>query len=229
MLERVMESNDMNEEEIMIHYDKLNVLQTINNFFIDISQELCIGGKLLDIGCGTGQILRGMNDKYEKHGVDISQNMIEYARGQGHNIKYKIANGNNLPYKENSFDFVTCHSAMHHIKDPNNFINEMLRVLNPEGALFVKDLCRPQSEFQLQNFFMDYLAKNYDEINKKLFEDSLRASYTADEFKQLFQPDIKTNKLFFYNIANRPAKGIEINYQERQLKELQFIKGRIRL
>jgi len=223
---RIPENNDMNEEQIMMHYDSLFALSKVNKFFIDISQELCPSGKVLDVGCGTGTILRGMKESYEKHGVDVSSNMIEYARSKSGDIEYKVGDGLNFPYADNSFDFVMSHSVIHHVKDVAGLVNEMLRVLKPDGALFVKDLCRPKSEHQLQTFFMDFLAKDYDSVNKKLFHDSLRASYTPDEFKGYFQ-NVDTSKLFFYNIAEKAAKGVSVDYEARQVRTNLFINDRL--
>lgn len=74
-----------------------------------------------------------------------------------------------------------CHSLLHHLKDPSRTIDEIIRVAKPDGAVFIRDLCRPATEEVLRSYFLDYLASHYDDTNKMLFGQSLRSSFTHDE------------------------------------------------
>lgn len=226
-MKRILETDNMGEAEIMQAYDNLKTLDLVNNYFLNRALELCPTGRLLDVGCGTGKMLRSIRGDYEKHGLDISKELIEYARQQDSHSKYQIGNSNNLPYNSGNFDLVMCHSMLHHIEDPRKIIEEIIRVTKSSGAIFVRDLIRPASEEVLQRLFLSYLAGHYDEQNKRLFENSLRSSFTSDEWNGYFPGGISVSNLFFYNVAERFAQGVKVNFQERKLKELEFILRRL--
>jgi hypothetical protein len=84
---------------------------------------------------------------------------------------------------------------------PIKIIDEIVTVAKPEGAILVKDLIRPASEEVLQRLFLGYLAGHYDEQNKRLFENSLRSSFTQDEWKNYFPGEISVSQVFFYDVA----------------------------
>jgi ubiquinone/menaquinone biosynthesis C-methylase UbiE len=226
-MKRVLETDDMREEEIMLAYDNLRTLDLVNDYFLNRALELCPTGKILDVGCGTGKMLRSVQGNYEKHGLDISEKLIEQAREQDSNSRYDVANSNNLPYDSGSFDLVMCHSVLHHLENPNKTIEEIVRVTKPEGAIFVRDLLRPASEEVLQRLFLDYLAGHYDEQNKRLFENSLRSSFTHDEWKGYFPEGIDVSNVFFYNMAERFASGDKVDLQERKSREVDFVLSRL--
>lgn len=223
-MKRVLETDDMGEEEIMIAYDKLKTLDLVNDYFLNRALKLCPAGKILDVGCGTGRMLKGVQGDYEKHGLDISERLVEQAKQQDSNSKYEVGNSNNLPYHSGSFDLVMCHSVLHHLEDPSKTVDEIVRVAKPEGAIFVRDLIRPAIEEVLQRLFLGYLAGHYDEQNKRLFENSLRSSFTQDEWKSYFLDGISISQVFFYNVAER---GDKVDLQERKLKEVDFVLSRL--
>jgi ubiquinone/menaquinone biosynthesis C-methylase UbiE len=223
-MKRVLETDDMGEAEIMIAYDNLKTLDLVNGYFLNRALELCPAGKILDVGCGTGKMLRSVQGDYEKFGLDISERLIEQARQQDSDSRYKVGDSNSLPYDSGSFDLVMCHSVLHHLSNPSKTIEEIVRVAKPEGAIFLRDLIRPASEEVLQRLFLGYLAGHYDEQNKRLFENSLRSSFTQDEWKKYFPEGISVSQVFFYNVAER---GDKVDWQERKLRELDFVLRRL--
>ena len=67
------------------------------------------GGKVLDIGCGTGALsatLAGLTGASKIVGVDPSGGFIEYARNQisDPRVSFEIGDAQNLPYPNDSFD-----------------------------------------------------------------------------------------------------------------------------
>ncbi len=228
-MKRVLETSDMGEEEIMKAYDELKSLDLVNGYFLKRALELCPQGKILDIGCGTGKMLRVIEGNYERHGIDISSNLIGFAKERDNSSKYKVGDSNNLSYDNNYFDLVMCHSLLHHLGEPTKTISEIERVAKPNGAILVRDLCRPQSEDDLQRFYLGFLASGYDEVNKRLFENSLRSGFDYDEWSSYFCEDITPSKVFFYNVAERPSKSVQLGKTQRRLNEFEFIVGRLTL
>ena len=97
-------------------------------------------GKSLELGCGTGFFtlnlkLAGVVD--EAHVTDLSPGMVEVAqrnaRALGFEIEGRVADAEELPYPDESFDVVIGHAVLHHIPDLGLTFREILRVLKPGG------------------------------------------------------------------------------------------------
>ena len=99
---------------------------------------------ILDVGCGTGILIENLIDKkYSKiYGIDISQEMVKMAKRKfSKNKKVKIFLGSavKMPYKNNSFNFITCSNSFHHHPDSLKSLKEMYRILKPVGKLILLD------------------------------------------------------------------------------------------
>lgn len=90
---------------------------------------------LLDIACGTGNILRTANKLFKKTiGIDISIDMLGVANKA--NFSLINADSNVIPFKSNSFSVVTCYSSLHHMENWECFFKEVYRVLKPGGYFY---------------------------------------------------------------------------------------------
>lgn len=89
----------------------------------------------LDLGCGEGELCQKLKPKLSfSYGLDVSKGMLKKAI---HDVA--IYDGHHLPFKDNSFDLITCICVYHHIppSDRLNFSQEVLRVLKPEGSFII--------------------------------------------------------------------------------------------
>lgn len=91
--------------------------------------------KILDFGCGTGQVVNKLSKlNKDAYGVDISETSIKMAR----NMKGKfLVSSEDLPFKDNSFDSVGCFNVLEHLDNPEKCILEMIRVLKPDGIIVI--------------------------------------------------------------------------------------------
>lgn len=96
------------------------------------------GRRVLDIGCGTGNILRLAKPAFrECWGLDLSGSLLrELARRVG-DLRLQRADAGRLPYRSGSFDLVSCYGVLHHILDARGTLAEAHRVLRPGGALYL--------------------------------------------------------------------------------------------
>ena len=102
--------------------------------------------RVLDVGCGTGALLRQMNARLpnvlELVGVDPAIEMIRIARERSEGIEQFIqANAEQLPFEDGHFDLVVSTSSFDHWVDQARGVAEAARVLHPDGRFVVADLC----------------------------------------------------------------------------------------
>lgn len=96
------------------------------------------GKKLLDVACGTGGLLKAANERgLIPFGMDISREAIVLAARLSGCKRLVVANGENLPYQDNSFEYVTNVGSLEHFPDPKAGLKEMIRVLKAEGKMCI--------------------------------------------------------------------------------------------
>jgi ubiquinone/menaquinone biosynthesis C-methylase UbiE len=95
------------------------------------------GDMLLDLGCGTGFILRLARDLFrELHGVDVTPAMLARVDTSSGNIHLHNCQAEKVPFPDNTFDVVTAYSFLHHLEDYRSVLKEAQRVLKPGGLLY---------------------------------------------------------------------------------------------
>lgn len=93
--------------------------------------------RVLEVGCGTGVVLKEMQSQTNGIciGLDIDLPRLSFGK-QNKSINAAInADGNLIPFKNNSFDLVYGHFYLLWIKNPITTLSEMIRILNPGGRL----------------------------------------------------------------------------------------------
>lgn len=94
-------------------------------------------GPVLDIGCGNGKLiekLETLNRERTIIGVDLSVKQLQNASSaaKGHLL---TGDAERLPIPDNTFSTVTARAALHHLPNLNRALNEIRRVLQPNGIL----------------------------------------------------------------------------------------------
>lgn len=108
---------------------------------------------LLDVGTGTGRMLRLFADRAEHAvGIDLSHDMLTLARaaldaGGLRHCRVRYADMYRLPWAEPAFDAVTVHQVLHYAENPPAVLAEVARVLRPGGRLAVVDFAPHGVEF----------------------------------------------------------------------------------
>lgn len=92
--------------------------------------------KLLDVGCGLGDVLAGLPSGYEQYGIDYAASNVKVAtRRLGGQAQIQHAGIYEMPYESNSMDVCLCLEVLEHIEDDAQAVREISRVLKPGGIL----------------------------------------------------------------------------------------------
>lgn len=94
--------------------------------------------EIVDVGCGTGAILKQLGNPEKNVGIDLAPEAISFCRQRGLN-NVQQGDIHALPFPDASFDAVICSSVLYHqwVSDLEGAMREMHRVLRPGGALLI--------------------------------------------------------------------------------------------
>ncbi|WP_164669067.1 class I SAM-dependent methyltransferase [Virgibacillus doumboii] len=135
---------------------------------------------VLDIATGGGYAAKTLANHVDKViATDITEEMLTNTAQhlKSHqNISYTVADAEDLPFKNNSFDIITCRIAAHHFPNPEHFVREVSRVLKANGQFLLIDNISPE-DISLDKF-----------INKleRMRDYSHFRSYSISEWRNLF-------------------------------------------
>lgn len=100
-------------------------------------------GDLLDVGCGTGRLLRAAKLRWpDAHlvGIDASPRMVEIARRLTPDARLQVGTAEALPLPDASVDVALSTISFHHWQDQLAGLREVMRVLRPGGYCFLADV-----------------------------------------------------------------------------------------
>lgn len=109
----------------------------IDDLETDLIVERSRGKRVLEVGCGTGLILRRIAPQAaEAKGIDISPGMLEKALERGLDVQQ--ADCTDLPFEDNHFDLVYSFKVLAHVQDIDQALREMVRVTDRGGLLVLE-------------------------------------------------------------------------------------------
>lgn len=147
-------------------------------------------GMVLDLGCGRG----GLAVALKAHGVDVvaldlrrRNCAVTALRGQRYDLAIPAVSsvGEQLPFPDGSFNAVYCMEVLEHVQDPIRLLEEIRRVLSPQGACALTVINRwshfdPHYHLWGINFLPRSWANRYIALRKRT-KKSYRDCQTLDE------------------------------------------------
>ncbi|MCU0720992.1 MAG: class I SAM-dependent methyltransferase [Pirellula sp.] len=196
MLNRVLEPEVMDDQREAVAYNDMDHRAVNERFASDLLAIPDLGTDWLDIGTGTAlipvELCRRTDSSVRIMAADASYWMLEIARYNIEihqcisRVQLHLGDAKKMIFEKNYFDTVFSNSLVHHLPEHDQFFQEVIRVLRPNGVLFLRDLYRPSNATQL-----DELVKLYggdDSCGSDLFRQSLLAALTIEEVRTIVQP-----------------------------------------
>jgi len=200
MIERVLEPEAMDSPGEAREYDLMDHVSVNAAFVAEMlaaaaraGRSPSAAGSVLDVGTGTARIpivLCGESGACRVVGVDLAHEMLLVGRenvlqaGFQSRIALLRARAGDLPFRSASVPIAVSNSLIHHLPDPAAAFREMCRVVAPGGVVFVRDLCRPASEPDLDRL-VNLHAAGATATQRRLFADSLHAALTVEETRAM--------------------------------------------
>lgn len=139
--------------------------------------------KILDIATGTADFaIENLGSGAQSViGIDISAGMLEVGnkklkkRGLDNKIKLQLADSENLPFEDNTFDAITVGFGVRNFENLEKGLSEMYRVLKPGGKCLVLEFSKPK-KFPVKNVYNLYFKNILPGIGKMISKD--KAAYT---------------------------------------------------
>ena len=136
----------MGKDYLLPFYDVLHHvggLQPIHQEMITLA-DLRDGHRVLDVGCGTGNLLRSIGKRrpaVELTGLDPDPRVLARARRKVRQARLDRGFAQELPYPDNSYDRVFSSLMLHHLDSESKdvLLAEVRRILRPDGMLVLAD------------------------------------------------------------------------------------------
>lgn len=159
-------------------------------------------GRILDIGCAYGFLLRQLPDAFEKHGIDMSQITVERARKENPSASITQGDFNMMKWEETfhegSFDVITAFETLEHLLEhlgDLKLVIEKINYLLKDNGYFFASFPIVESWLERKWFTMfdkthiNPSGKVLDEV-KKRFE-IVNQKYTFDCVKFIMLPTLR--------------------------------------
>jgi ubiquinone/menaquinone biosynthesis C-methylase UbiE len=158
-----------------------------------MARELKPGSRVLEIAPGPGYfcIELAQLGNYQITGMDISKTFVQIARENAANagvrVDFRLGNASDMPFREESFDFMACQAAFKNFSQPVQAIQEMYRVLAPGGKAVIIDLRRDAT---MQEIDHEVIDMNVNKLNAIFIRWTFRSmllkrAYTAQEMRDM--------------------------------------------
>ncbi len=134
-------------DPILYAYDQQQRLDAIQRALARAGVSVTAHTKILDVGCGTGDMIARLSDYHQPEitGIDLSPETIAYAQQRfatNPKVKLLAVSLEALNFPAESFDLVLGVNILQHILEPGSFsqaIRRMIGVLRPGGHILVMD------------------------------------------------------------------------------------------
>lgn len=195
-------------EKISDNYDSMNSIISFNRHISwrkDVMRrmEIIPGTKALDVCTGTGDwaisLAEAVGSEGQVTGLDFSENMLKVAQNKKlakeiPNVTFLHGNAMELPFKEDTFDYVTIGFGLRNVPDYETVLREMHRVVKPGGKVVCLETSQPTliGYRQAYFFYFRFIMPLFGKVFAKSYNEYAWLHESAKDF-----PDKKALKALF--------------------------------
>lgn len=148
------------------------------------------GCKVLDVGTGTGVLVKYLLELLPEtiKAVDLSENMIEIAKGKYNDERVEFVAGDIMEFHEGNFDYIFLYSVYPHFTDKEKLFSHLYKLLNENGKIII---AHSESKEKINN-----IHKKSDSVKDHLLPEG---KVTANIMSRYFQIDkiIDDEEMYF--------------------------------
>jgi len=154
---------------------------------------------VLDLSCGTGLYLEKQTNYFDGlnviwSGLDLSEQMLKKAKEKVKNVELIKSNVENMPYKSETFDFISNNYAFHHYINKEQALNEIYRVLSKGGIyklhnIAIHDMRKWWVYHYFPSAYLEDLKRFWDkdvifnELSKRGLEVNIKIDYRMENIR----------------------------------------------
>jgi len=190
-------------------------LNFLKRFYSDFNNK-----KILELGCGKGDfLLECYKEGLNIVGIDINPKYIKISKEKIKNNRFKSSiiqsRGEELPFKNNYFDFINCVEVLEHTRDPKRVLMECRRTLKNNGQIFITIHNRfgaKDAHYKLWflNWMPRFLGKIYIKIRKR--------NKNINKFLDIQEID----KMHYYTYYNFKKLSKSIGFKLKDTRKIQI-------
>jgi ubiquinone/menaquinone biosynthesis C-methylase UbiE len=167
-----------------------------------VAKDVPRGSRILEVAPGPGYFATELARLNHCHvaGIDISRSFVEIARRNaaqaGVDIDLRVGDAANMPFQNESFDFLLCRAAFKNFSNPLGALREMHRVLKPGGRALIIDLRKDSTREEIREMVEDLRLTGVNKLLTRLIFRFmlLKRAYTKSDFERMisqtkFEPD----------------------------------------
>ncbi len=169
-----MKDNNFDERFALGGVEVENIIQDEHLIRYELAKTLVKNKNVVDIASGTGYGTSILSNSGAKKvtGVDVSKEAVKLAseKFQNENLEYTLGDAENLSFEDNSCDLVVSFETIEHLKNPNEFLSEVKRILVEGGQLLISTPNIEVSGNTNPYHLKEYTEDEFENILKKYFK-----------------------------------------------------------
>lgn len=210
-------------EKIYNNYDKMNSVisfQQHKRWRKDTMRRMDVqkGSSALDVCCGTADWTIALADAVGPNGkvvgLDFSKNMLQIGQEKVKELDFShvsLIHGNamELPFDDNTFDYVTIGFGLRNVPDYLQVLREMNRVLKPGGIAVCLETSQPTmiGYKQLYYFYFRFVMPLFGRMFAKSYQEYSWLQESARDFPGMKELANMFEKAGFNNVQYKPYSG----------------------
>lgn len=153
------------------------------------------GKKILDVGAGTGRLALILgNAGAQVTALDVSVEMLKMLAKKNSKIETVVGEAEDLPFKDNIFDFVTATFLIVHLKNPTAFFDEAYRVLKDDGRLIITNINQKEAP-EVKTKQGNIKIESYYHRPEKIIEELENLAFKIEKNIFVYENDICINQI----------------------------------